>query len=163
MNMIIAAYAGTGKTTLAAIYPDSVIDFVCMPYKYYLSPDNDNGEASKGNPYNVMREEWPHNYVEAIEAASDEGKILLIPSDSQALALLREDNIPYTLCYPQRNAKEICRRRFIDRGNTDDFLSIFIGGWDLYIGKLETIEAERRIVLEPYQFLSDVFDFGSEA
>ena len=69
MNMIIAAYAGTGKTTLAAMYPDSVVDFVCMPYKYYLSPDNDSGEASKGNPCNVMREDWPYNYVAAIQKA----------------------------------------------------------------------------------------------
>ena len=35
-NKIIAAFAGTGKTTLAMRYPDLVIDFVAMPYKYYL-------------------------------------------------------------------------------------------------------------------------------
>ena len=32
--MIIATHAGTGKTTLARMYPDRVIDLVCMPYKY---------------------------------------------------------------------------------------------------------------------------------
>ena len=160
MSMIIAAYAGTGKTTLAEMYPDNVTDFVCMPYKYHLSPDYDSGEAGKGNPYNIMREEWPQNYVEAIKSALTTGKTLLIPSDVNVLALLRQEKIPYTLCYPQRDAKEIYRQRFIDRGNTEDFLSIFIDGWDFYIGKLETVEAERRIVLEPHQFLSDVFDFS---
>ena len=163
MSMIIAAYAGTGKTTLAEMYPDTVFDFVCMPYKYYLSPDRDRGEAGKGNPYNVMREDWPYNYVEAIKSALDAEKTLLIPSDVNVLATLRQEGIPYTLCYPQRDAKEVYRQRFIDRGNTEDFLSIFIDGWDQFIDKLETTETERRIVLQPHQFLRDVFDFGNEA
>ena len=34
--MIIAAFAGTGKTTMAKLYPQTAIDFVCMPYKYEL-------------------------------------------------------------------------------------------------------------------------------
>jgi len=34
--MIIAAFAGTGKTTMAKLYPQTAIDFVCMPYKYEI-------------------------------------------------------------------------------------------------------------------------------
>jgi len=48
MSMIIAAYAGTGKTTLAVMYPDMVANFVCMSYKYYLSLNGDSSEAGKG-------------------------------------------------------------------------------------------------------------------
>ena len=61
MNGIIAAFAGTGKTKLAAMYPDLVVDFVCMPYKYYLIQEYDNGESSKRNPENTIREDWPAN------------------------------------------------------------------------------------------------------
>jgi hypothetical protein len=153
---IIAAYAGTGKTTLAALYPDKVVDFVCMPYKYHLSPDGDSGEAGKGNPDNEMREEWPHNYIEAIKLMLCEDKILLIPTDLRVLSLLIEENIPYILCYPHRNAKDMYRQRFIDRGNTEDFLYIFVEHWDYFINKLDIIEAEKRIILESHQFLSDV-------
>jgi hypothetical protein len=158
--MVIAAYAGTGKTTLAAMYPDIVVDFVCMPYKYCLSPDGDCSEAGKANPDNIMRGNWPQNYVEAIKSVMDTGKALLIPSDIRVLKLLRQDGIAYTLCYPQRDAKDIYRQRFIERGNTEDFLAIFIDGWDLFMECLEAIGAERRIVLKPHQFLSDVIDFG---
>jgi hypothetical protein len=158
-NMIIAAYAGTGKTTLAAMYPDNTEDFVCMPYKYYLAPDDNNGEISKGNPNNLMREDWPQNYIKAIKMALCAEKALLIPSDSHVMMLLRLESIPYTLCYPRRDAKETYRRRFIARGNTEDFLSIFIDGWDLFLDNLEKDEAGQRIVLEPHQFLSDVITF----
>ena len=157
---IIAAYAGMGKTTLAAKYPDTMIDFVCMPYKYFLTPDGDSSEAGKANPFNEMRKDWPHNYIEAIKSALRKEKILLIPSDLRVLELLRRESISYILCYPQRSAKEVYRQRFIDRGNTEDFLEVFINGWDYYIDKLETDKADKRIVLEPYQYLCDVIDCG---
>jgi len=160
--MIIAAYAGTGKTTLATMYPDKVTDFVCMPYKYYLASEIDSSEAGKGNPDNVMREDWPYNYVEAIKTTLTESKTLLIPSDSRVLAILRHEGIPYTLCYPRRDSKDFYRQRLINRGNTEDFLSIFIDGWEWFLNSLETVEADRRIVLETYQFLSDIIDFGEE-
>ena len=110
--MIIAAYAGTGKTTLAAAHPQKFIDFVCMPYKYILEPGNDKSEAGKANPDNIMRDEWPKNYVAAIESTTGVDKHLLIPTDLSVLMLLQIKNVPYNLCYPQRNAKEEYRRRF---------------------------------------------------
>ena len=158
MSMIIAAFAGVGKTKLATMYPDAFVDFVCMPYKYYLEPDGDSSESGKGNLDNIMQEDWPQNYIEAIKSALLTDKTLLIPSDSRVLALLDLERIPYTLCYPQRDAKEAYRQRFIERGNTEDFISIFIDGWDYFFNALEKAGTESRIVLEPHQFLSDVDD-----
>jgi hypothetical protein len=153
--MIIAAYAGTGKTTMAKLYPQSVVDFVCMPYKYELEWDDRCGEDGKANPDNILREDWPYNYVSAVKLAVNEGKLLLIPSDLFVLALLERENIPYTLCYPQRSAKEVYRRRFIDRGNTEEFIEIFIDGWDQRIAALEQDTCGCHLVLRPDQFLSD--------
>jgi hypothetical protein len=158
-NAIIAAFAGTGKTTLQALYPCNAEDFVCMPYKYHLTPSGGNCESDKGNPEYVLRDNWPQNYAKSIKVALCGRKTLLIPSACDVLALLRQEGLPYTLCYPRRDAKETYRQRFIARGNTEDFLSIFIDGWDMFINNLEEIEAERRIVLEPHQFLSDVISF----
>ena len=59
-----------------------------------------------------------------------------------------------------RATTKVYRQRFIDRGNTEDFLEVFINGWDYYIDKLETDKAEKRIVLEPYQYLGDVIECG---
>ncbi|MDR2713245.1 MAG: hypothetical protein LBB91_09070 [Clostridiales bacterium] len=38
--MIIAAYAGTGKTTLARMYPEKYMDFVLIPNKFIGHWDN---------------------------------------------------------------------------------------------------------------------------
>lgn len=153
--MIIAAYAGTGKTTAARLRPQTVVDFVCMPYKYYLT-DNDDGESCKANPDNIMREDWPCNYVAAIKSIMGDSGIILILTDLNVLKLLRQEVIPYYLCYPQRSAKEIYRKRFIDRGNTEEFIDIFIGGWERFVPVLELDDFGRHIVLRSNQYLDDV-------
>ena len=157
--MIIAAYAGTGKTTLANMYPDKIVDFVAMPYKYHLEQGIDSAECEKlkaSYGFEMLQESWPANYVSAIKEALGYGKILLIPSSRLVLRYLENENIPYTLCYPQRDAKEVYRQRFLDRGNTNGFLEIFIDGWDNFMDSLESDTFGKHIVMQPHQFLSDV-------
>ena len=104
--MIVAAYAGWAKLVFAAMCGDTVIDLHCAQYKYYLDVNNNRGEAGKADPDNEMRPEWPHNYVEAIEALMHRYDFVLIPSDFRVLALLYELQIPYTLVYPHRDCRE---------------------------------------------------------
>ena len=78
--MIIAAHAGTGKTYFSKNISDSV-DFVCMPYKYYL-PDGfiagEDDETVKADMNLNIREEWPDNYCKAvIHVVLKEGEYLL--------------------------------------------------------------------------------------
>jgi hypothetical protein len=157
--MIIAAHAGTGKTTLAKIYPAKFVDFICMPYKYHLpkSLSENENESCKANSDNDRNWEYPYNYFEAIKEAMAD-RTLIIPPDLNVLYLLREEKIPYFLCYPVREAKEVYRKRYIERGNTEDFLSIFIDRWDSFIDGFEADDYGRHIVMQPHQFLSDVFD-----
>ena len=161
MEKIIAAYSGTGKTTFASMHPLAVIDFVCMPYKYYLEPDGDQSEACKANFDNIMREDWPYNYIYAIKQTMKSGKILVIPSDLTVLDLLYLEGLPYILCYPQRSEKEAYRNRFAARGNTDNFIDVFIGKWDWFLDAQENDQHSKHIVLGPNQFLSDVIRIGS--
>ena len=60
-TMIIAAYAGTGKTRFANTVYDAV-DFVCMSYKYHL-PDGiiscEEAENIKADLSLELRAEWP--------------------------------------------------------------------------------------------------------
>jgi len=156
--MIIAAFAGTGKTTLAALYPQTVVDFTCMPYKYLLEQGGSYTEASKADPSLILHDDWPLNYFHAIKQNLSGDKILLIPPDFHVLYLLMKEGLDYTLCYPQRSAKESYRKRFLDRENTEEFLDIFIGNWDRFIDGLEMDQYGRHIVLQPNQFLGDVID-----
>ena len=161
--MIVAAHAGTGKTHLASMYPDKVIDFICMRYKYFLESEPVDGEASKANPDNEMRSEWPENYVQELIKLRNSDKIILIPPDVCVLALLDAESIPYLLIYPQRSAKEEYRRRYVERGNTAYFIQVFIDGWDLLLERMEKHPHGQHIVLESHQFLSDVIKIRKES
>ena len=158
MKTIIAAYAGTGKSHFASLYPELTIDLVCMPYKYILSEDTPYDESSKANPENILNYDWPYNYISTIKQNLESDKLLLIPSDFFILGFLREENLRYCLCYPQRNAKEIYQERYIKRGNSAEFINIFIDGWDKFMDCFEKDSYGQHIVLQPNQFLSDVID-----
>ena len=158
---IIAAFAGTGKSFLAKMFPDKYIDFVCMPYKYYL-PDNfdeNESESRKADSSNEMCECYPENYVAAIKQnLAETDKILIIPSDSWVLEWLKIEEIPYLLCYPEntQESKDEYEKRYIQRGNSERFIEIFIGGWEYFFRHLEHDTYGKPIIMKPNEFLSDV-------
>ena len=156
--MIIAAYAGTGKTYFASLYPQKVIDLVCMPYKYIINSNNIFDESSKANIDDVLNPNWPLNYLLAIKNNLQSDKIILIPPDYFILMLLKSENMQYYICYPQRNIKEQYLKRYIDRGNNANFIDIFIGRWDEFIDSYEKDSFGKHIVLQANQFLSDVIE-----
>ena len=158
--MIIAAYAGTGKTHFASLYPELTIDLVCMPYKYIITQDTLYDESSKANPENILNYDWPSNYISVIKENLKSDKLLLIPSDLYILELLKLEKLPYCLCYPQRNAREIYHERYRNRGNTAEFIDIFIGKWDKFMDDFGNDSYGQHIVLQPNQFLSDVIDMS---
>ena len=163
MNRIIAAHAGTGKSTFCRMYPNAFVDFTCMKYKYivpddYVPEDEESIKASYNHEFRMF---WQYDYAAAIMRYFLEDydfKTLVIPSEHRVLELLRLEGIKYTLCYPERSAKDVYRQRFVERGNNERFLEIFIDKWDNWIDTLEKTEADRRIVMKPHEYLSDVID-----
>ena len=158
---IIAAHAGTGKSYLAKKHPEKYIDFVMMPYKYVLpeGPDVLENEANKANSELVINFDFPENYVDAIkQALCETDKTLIIPSAHIVLDELQSLHIPYMLCYPENTeeSKTEYERRFLTRGNTEDFLEIFIGGWHNFFYYLEKNEYGEKFVMKPHEYLADV-------
>ena len=157
--MIVAAHAGTGKTRFANTIFDAV-DFVCMPYKYYL-PDGvlscEEAESIKADMSLNTREEWPDNYIKAVINQYNEKRYVIIPPIMSVLKALRDEEIPYVLCYPERSAKDEYERRYRERGNTEDFLDIFIGNWERFIDYMESDPGQHHIVMERGEYLTDLF------
>lgn len=153
--MVIAGYSGIGKTFFAD-HVNGAHDLPCMPYKYYLPPaDKSEFEACKANPSYMMREEWPGNYIKAISNEMHRYRYLLIPSDKMVLKGLRSLDIPYILAYPQAKAKQVYEARYKGRGNTKDFLDIFIGHWDSFMSSLQGDRMGIPVVLGENEFLME--------
>lgn len=155
--MIIAAYAGTGKTTFAARTPGAV-DLASMPFCWLLplqetAPGEQEGE--KGALYHVRDPRFPDNYVAAILKAEQENDIVLIPTNIQVVQRLEEYGRKVILCYPGDECREEYRTRFLGRGNSEEFLSLFIDDWNQFLGPVRDYSDGIHIVLKPGEYLTD--------
>ncbi len=155
--MVIAAYSGTGKTCFAGRVKNS-IDLVTFPYKYIFEgpQDDDENESIKASHDYLMQREWPANYARAIIDMYSMYDYISIAPVREVLAELRREEIPYILCYPDRSLKAEYEQRYIDRGNTEDFLDIFIGGWDRFLDMYEKDPGDYHMVLQRGQYLTDI-------
>lgn len=158
--MIIAAFAGTGKTYFCEHVPQA-IDFVCMPWKYTnfyeVAAFLEEGEQIKANDELELRFGWIEEYYKAIvdTVTKYPDQIVVIPTISAVLTKLEEEQIPYTLVMPHRELKEEYRQRYIARGNTEDFLDIFVGDWDCWMEELRMHNANKIIELGSGEYLTD--------
>lgn len=156
--MIVACYTGVGKSTFATQYPDETIDLYSMPFKWILpEADGDEFEAVKAAPYLLRDPAFPDNYIAAVLEAEQNYKYVLIPTIRNVLEELYEIcSVPYIICYPHPALKVEYRNRYLTRGNTQDFLKIFIEQWDERIGALMEDENGVHIRLESGMYLTDV-------
>lgn len=157
--MIIAAYAGAGKSTFAQ-QVGGAFDLASMPYSRILPPEQGKKrecEAEKAAPYLLPNPQYPYNYVLDILKAEREYEYVLIPTSASVIRMLNEMGRTVVLCYPTREQKEDYRKRFLERGNSQDFLDVFIDCWEDFLSPFWTREREGiHIPLEKGQFLTDV-------
>ena len=153
MGIIVAAFAGTGKTYLGRQYPDKILDLECMPYKYNYEPGTVFSEKDKATIWDIS-DDWPYNYVKRIQEVVNDYEIILIPPDMLVLELLRFDSMPYILVYPNRQCRDEYKERFILRGNQEEFIYVFIDGWDRFIDAYEKLCCTARLTLDCGEFLT---------
>ena len=164
---IIAAFAGVGKTHFCNLYPQA-LDFVVMPFKYEnyakITACCAEGESIKAHPALKLRRDWRKFYYQALMDTYRcyPGEILVIPTDSGILCRLEQDAIPYTVVYPSRSLKEEYCQRYLARGNTDSFLDVFVGGWDMWMESVRDNNGSH-IELQSGEFLSDVIQLPNSS
>lgn len=153
-------HAGCGKT-FAAQQRDDTLDFEVGGYKY-LHPMKPatllEAERMKAND-GELNPEWPWNYIEAIEREYRERRYryILALVLTELADSLRMKGIPFTLVYPHESLKREYEARYIDRGNNEDFLAVFVGRWECWCAIFETmVRPSKRIILQSGQYLADV-------
>lgn len=156
--MVIACYAGVGKSTLADRYPEEAIDLCSMPFSWILSGRDSGGEheGSKAAPWLLRSPAFPDNYMAAVLEESRRYRYVLIPPIPQILRELWEKyRCPYILCYPEISLKEEYRARYEARGNGEHFVEIFVDQWEERISSLMEDGGGRHVRLGAGMFLTD--------
>ena len=121
-GIIIAGFAGIGKTFLSEKYPN-IIDLESSCYKYdYSEYKNIDIEKFKSIVGRKENKEWPYNYYKAIEEAKSKYDVIFVKLDNRRIEYFEKNNIEYYIVYPSLNSWEWIKQRSISRGNNEKFI-----------------------------------------
>lgn len=152
-GMVIAGFAGIGKTTLAKKYKN-VIDIESSLYKWDNSGLEDVPvEARKGMKRNENKE-WPLNYINEIKDKIEKYDIVLVWIKSDALELYEKYNIKYTLCYPEEKALPLYIQRYRTRGNSEEYINKVINSFEKTKKQFDEKNVDK-IILKANETLED--------
>ena len=153
--MIIAGWAGIGKTTLAKKYKNC-IDLESSAYKWiYSDEDKKNSEKLKGDKSRTPNPDYPMNYINAIIDASKKYDVVCVWSHPEhALAYYDQYGIDYVLCYPTKDANAEYTNRMRNRGNTDEFIKSLNNVYEKRFEEFNN-NPHKKIILNPHETLED--------
>ena len=154
-GIVIAGFAGIGKTTLAKKYCN-VIDIESSPYKYdYSQVDKSDYEKIKGLKTEKLNDEFPQNYINAIVDAQSKYDVVLVWLHPEILDEYDKNNIDYTLCFPTIEAFTNYRNNLIKRGNDSGFVDKLV---KLYPKRYQQFKqsSHKQIELKEGEMLEDV-------
>lgn len=156
--MIIAAYAGVGKTYLAN-YRKDILDMEVRPFKYDFPEGEGLLENDKGGDQYSLVSGWERNYLNALKRQLNFQRHILIPTDFNVLDLLDEEHVFYVIVYPENseaNRREY-ERRFKARGNSDEFVEMFSElFWNMVLKGCSNRVRGLQMELGPEEYLFDV-------
>lgn len=121
-SIIIAGFPGIGKSYFHKNNKDK------------NSIDLDFSQFYWKGPYPEMgaHPNWPGNYLNAIKNAMGKYKYILVSSVKDLRDILKENNIHFTLVYPNQLDKNKYMARFKLRNSSEYFLNLIDENWDLW-------------------------------
>ncbi len=154
-TLIIAGFAGIGKTTLAKKYKN-VVDIESSPYKWdYSNMDTRDVEKLKGLPDRKINEKFPENYIQAIkEAASKYDIVCAWIHPEEILPIYDKNNIDYVLAFPSKEALTEYKQRFLQRGNNNEYINKVLSTYDKRFKQFMSSRHEK-FILEYGETLED--------
>lgn len=136
---IISAFSGTGKTFLSNIKSDKIIyDLGCSRFNIYDKPN------------------FPQNYVKEIKNMIGKVDILLISTHKEVRDALLENNIDFTLVFPDEDLKEEYISRYKGRTTLQRVIDKVNENWDIWQFEMRTQPGCDKIILQSGQYLSDI-------
>jgi len=135
-TMLLSAFPGTGKSHLFRNPGNKVI------------LDSDSSTFDKSD--------FPANYIRHIKENIGKADIICISSHEEVRNALVENDLYFTLIYPDISLKEDYVERYIERGSPEGFVNLISKNWDQWISELDNQEGCDKLVLQKGEYISDV-------
>lgn len=135
-TMVISAFPGCGKSHYFRNNSDKIV------------LDSDSSTFDKSD--------FPRNYIQHIKSNLGMADIIMVSSHKEVRDALVENEIEFTLVYPESDIKEDYIQRYIDRGSPESFIKLLNNNWENWISELEEQTGCDKVKLKKGQYLSDV-------
>ncbi len=121
-GIIIAGFATCGKSFLGKKY-GNVLDLESSNFKYNNTNLEDIPVEARKGMKREINSEWPNNYYKAIRMAIKEYDVVLVQLKPEHFDYFDKNNIKYSIAYPNINNWEDLKKKCINRGNNENFIS----------------------------------------
>jgi len=160
-NVILACFAGSGKSYAAKIWKDSgqINDLESSQYQWIYPEGTDlsDVEALKGISDKIRNPMWPLNYIYAIKESWQNNRVTLISMQKEIRDILDYEAVDYILIYPSYDQKEIYIERYRERGNQENFIKLLETNWENWLDDLMDDE-NPKTVISAGENVSDVIE-----
>lgn len=123
---IISAFPGTGKTFYHNKYKETTLDSDSSNFSWVINED--------GNK--VRNPDFPKNYIKHIKENIGKYEFIFVSSHKEVREALLDECIFFYLVYPDENRKEEFIKRYINRGNDDNFIKLVLNNWDNWMKEI---------------------------
>jgi len=141
MTKIISGFPGIGKTFYKQNSCLNVLDSDSSKFSW----------IEKG----IRHPNFPQNYINHIKKNTNKVDIILVSSHKIVREALVNNNIGFTLIFPERNLKKEYIERFRNRGNDKSFINLLETSWDLFVDEMENQKNCKIIRLKSGEFLTN--------
>ena len=143
---IISAFPGCGKTYFSENTKLKVLDSDSSRFSWV------HFTSSKTK---IRNPNFPTNYINHIKQNIGCVDIILVSSHSVVRNALIENNIDFTLIYPDQNIKEEYLDRFKKRGSDEQFINMLDNNWYSFLLDMKSQKNCKHIILYSGMYLSD--------
>ena len=129
---VISAFPACGKTYCFKNKQEcfkGILDSDSSEFSWIKDENGDN--TKERNP------DFPNNYIQHIKDNIGKVEIIFVSSHKEVRDALKENNIEYTLIYPDISYKEDWLWRFERRGNDESFIKFISDNWDSFIKDMD--------------------------
>lgn len=152
-GIVIVGFGGIGKTELAKKY-ENIIDLESIFWKWQYSEKYTNIEEYKSCKNRIQNTNFPQNYIEAIKENQKKYDIVLTAYNTTICECLKENEVSFLLCYPDKEAKDIYIERYRKRGNNENFINKNIESFEEAVDILDK-RMETKIILHGNETLEE--------
>lgn len=132
---LISAFPGTGKSHF---YRNSTRNVL----------DSDSSKFDKSD--------FPNNYIDHIKDNMGKADVILISSHKDVRDALVNNELRFTLVYPEKNLKDEYIQRYKERGSDSNFIKLLSENWDNWIDEMDNQENCQKIILKSGEYISDL-------